>query len=480
MGKQSIKRNYLYNTLFQMMSLLISLVTVPYVSRVLGAENIGKYSFANSIASYFVMFAVFGSATFGTRQVSYSRDDKKRLTEDFWDVVSFRMITTILLLLSYYLYLYAFAGVTVLNMIISLNIFNVATDITWLFQGIEDFRKIAVRNLSIKLLCTVMIFTLIKKPEQLNIYVFILCFATILGNASMWIALSKIVDGPQKLHPFKNVKEMLMVFLPTIATQVYTVLDKSMIGIITGSDYENGCYEQAEQIARVSLILVTSIGLVVLPRVGNLYKNKEINLAKEYIYKSYRFVWMLSLPMTAGLFGIAPVLVPVFLGSGFDGAIALLKIFAFLIVLVSLAHITGISYLIPTEQQNVYTIAVSAAAFVNFIMNLFLIKMFQARGAAVASISAELLGLAIQLLYCFKTRQLDWRKVLFPAWKYLVASIIMLMEIMLVRQLLPINIISLVSLVICSVAVYFLVLFIMRDVFAVNILQELRNKKLLR
>lgn len=476
MQGRSIKKNYIYNTSLQAASLLLSLMTVPYVSRVLGAVSIGKYSFANSIVSYFVLMAIFGSSTYGSRQVSFHRDSKEELTKAFWDIFFFRLVSTALMLALYCLYLICCGKVTLLNLILAANIANVAIDISWLFQGTEEFRQIAVRNLIVKICCTVLIFLLIKTPDDLPLYVLLLTISNIAGNLVMWLSVGRLVGRPHNVHPFFDVKGMFEVFLPAIAIQVYTVLDKSMIGFITGSDYENGCYEQAEQIARVSLTLVTSLGLVVLPRIGNLYKNKEIERAKEYIYKSYRFVWMLAIPMTVGLAGTASVLVPVFLGEGYEGAIILLEILSLLIVVVSLAYITGLSYLIPTEQQNVYTIAVTISAIVNFFMNLVLIRHYNAVGAAVSSITAEIVGLAIQISYCIRTGQLEFKRIFGPVWKYTIAAGIMLVVILLMKSKMTVSATSLVAIVAAGVIVYVTAAITLRDRDVIENINDLRRR----
>ncbi|MBR0342873.1 MAG: flippase [Oscillospiraceae bacterium] len=476
MQVQSIKKNYIYNTTFQIVSLLISVITVPYVSRVLGAVGIGKYSFANSIVSYFVLMAAFGSSAYGTRQISYYRDTKEKMSEAFWNLFFFRLIATAMMLVLYFLYLVCYGGVTLLNVILAANIANVAIDISWLFQGTEQFRQIAMRNLSVKICCAVLVFLLIKAPDDLWLYVLLIVLSNIAGNLVMWLSVNRLIDMPRIVHPFFDVKGIFAVFLPTIAIQVYMVLDKSMIGFITKSDYENGCYEQAELIARVSLTLVTSLGMVVLPRIGNLYNNNEIEKAKEYIYKSYRFVWVIAIPMTAGLLGIASMLVPVFLGEGYEGAIILLEIFSVLIVVVSLAYITGLSYLIPTEQQNVYTVAVTVAAVVNFLMNLVLIKKYNAVGAAVASVTAETIGLTVQLLYCIMTGQLESRKIFCSVWKYITASGIMLIVVFLMKSRLTTRAGSLIIIIGAAVIVYTVTIVALKDAFAIEIINNLKKK----
>ena len=224
------------------------------------------------------------------------------------------------------------------------------------------------------------------------------------------------------INPFRDVKDIILLFLPTIATQVYIVLDKSMIGWITESTYQNGCYEQSEKIARIALTVVTSAAMVVLPRVANLFKDGRKEEAIQYIYKGYRFTLFLSMPIMCGIIGVSKVFVPVFFGEGYEMAEILMPIFSVLVVAVSLAYITGYSFLISTGQQNIYTIAVSIAAGVNLLLNICMIPKFGAIGAAMASVLAEIIGVSIQIIYCCVTRQLRIKNIFASAWKYIFSA----------------------------------------------------------
>ena len=475
MEQKSIKKNYIYNTTFQIVALLLSVITIPYVSRVLGADNVGKYSFSFSIVSYFTIIATYGSSLFGQRQISFHRDDAERLSESFWNLFAFRVIASAAMMCCYFVFLSLWGGVNVVNIIMALNLVAIATDINWLFQGLELFRQVALRNMGVKALCVLLIFLCVRSRDDLWIYTLIMCISVIGGNLAMWLSVKKYIRKPHKIRPFANFRSMTLVFLPTVATQVYMVLDKSMLGFIVGSDYLNGCYEQSEKIARVALTIITSLGAVILPRVSNLYKKGMLEDAKYYIYKSYRFVWLLAFPMATGLAGIASILIPVFLGSGYDDGIILLEIFSMLIIIVSAAYITGLSYLLPTEQQNVYTIAVTASAIINLVMNAFLIRRYQAAGAAISSVTAEAIGLIIQIVYCRATGQLELRKMFDSAWKYVASSAVMLAVIIFMKQRMNTSLFSLLFITAVASVFYFIMVILLRDEFVIGYLKRFKT-----
>lgn len=468
MGK-SVKRNFIYNTIFQIILLIIPLITTPYVSRVLGPENVGRHSFATAIVTYFVIVCTLGSTVLGQRNIAYYRDDKAKMSEVFWNIVFFRIISVTISIIIYFLYMITSNSMTPLTIIVGLNLINVLVDITWFYQGIEEFKKTIVRSVVIKLVSLLLIFIFVNDKNDTPVYAFIFSGSMVIGNIVLWLPLKKYINRPYHIHPFNDIRGMIVVFLPTIASQVYTVLDKSMIGWITGSEYENGCYEQSERLARAALTIITAVSAVIMPRVANLYNNGDLEKARYYICKGYRVVWTLGFPIMFGTISLSSFFIPVYLGLGFDLSVVLLQIFSFLILFVSLAHITGISYLIPTGQQNVYTVSVLIAAVVNFFMNLGMIPHYGAIGAAIASISAEFVGVLIQISFCITKKQISFGSIFLTSKNYLIASTVMFLLLLLLKNLFSICIISLMLLSIIGFFSYVIMLLLLKDEMIISI-----------
>ena len=439
----SVKKNFIYNSAFQVLILLVPFVTTPYVSRVLGADNIGKYSYASAMVTYFTLLAALGSTIYGQRKIAYYRDNKEEMSQVFWNTFFFRCVMSLISFILYFIYAIFFEGLNLINIIIALSILNVTFDISWFYQGIEDFKSVVIRNLIVRIICLSGIFIFIKTANDTWKYVLILMLAQILGSLSMWRVMPQYICFVKRINPFDGFKDILLIFLPSIAIQVYTILDKSMIGWITGSDYANGCYEQSERIARLAMTVV----------------------------------WLLAIPIMFGLMGVSSVFIPLFLGSGFDDAIGLLCIFSILVLVVSLAYVTGISYLIPTKQQNVYTAAVTIAAIVNFCMNLILIPRVGVFGAAIASIVAETIGTAIQIIYCISKKQLNAKQIFVPCWKYLLSGSIMLLFVETLKTKFSGGIVSLCVLICTGGLSYVGVLLILRDRFFIDNINKILKRK---
>lgn len=467
MANKSIKKNYIYNLTYQILLLLTPLITTPYLSRVLGADGIGTVSFAESVVSYFVLFATLGITTFGQREISYVQDDYQKRTAVFWETKILQSITSLTILAIYL----AFALIQqnkMLYMVFSFNIIAVLVDVVWLLQGMEEFGKIVGRNIFFKILSIVYIFVAVKTKSDILKYVFGLTFFLFLSNASLWVYVGKFVGKPdwKNCKPFRNIRVVLSLFIPTIAIQIYTVLDKTMIGVITHDAFENGYYEQSIKISRMVLTIVTALGTVMIPRIGYHFNRGETDIVNSFMYRGYRFVWFLGIPLCFGLIGIAPNMVPWFFGPGFDKVVILLSVLSFLILAIGINNVTGMQYLIPTKRQNLFTMTVLIGAGVNFILNLILIRCFQSVGAAIASVTAEAVIAAVQLWLVRK--ELSVKTVMVSSWHYIVSGGIMLALLAVTGKKLTPSIGHTVFMIMSGAIVYFLVLLALRDSFFID------------
>lgn len=464
---KNLKLNYIYNVLYQVLLLLTPLITTPYTSRVLGADGIGEYSFTASIVSYFTMFAILGSNIYAQREIAYYQTDKKRRSRIFGEMVIFRGITS-LIAIAFYCIILVNVQFRTIYLIQILTIISVATDIAWFFQGLEEFGKTVFRNAIFKILNIVVIFLFVKAKKDLNIYVFGICFLQFLSTLSLWVYVPKYVQKIKmtELKIAKHLKPILLLFIPTIAIQVYTVLDKTMIGIFSIDSIENGYYEQALKLSRMVLTIVTSLGTVMVPRIGKLFFSGETEMIKNYMYRSYNFVWFLSIPLAFGLIGISSNIVPWFYGAGYDKVIELQSILALLIIAVGISNVTGIQYMVPTKKERMFNLCVICGSVLNFVLNLLLIPRMLSIGAAIASVSAEFLISALQLFLVRK--ELSWKNILLLSRKYILAGVTMLVTIKLVSMNMVASMTNTCILILIGGFVYLAVLVILRDTFLCN------------
>ncbi len=421
----SIKKNFSYNVIYQMLILIVPLITAPYVSRVLGAEGNGIYSYTYSIVQYFAIFAMLGLNNYGNRTIAKCRDDKEKLSREFSSIYVLQILTTVSMIILYITYVCIFNNQYVTIALIQLiYLISVCFDINWLFFGLEKFKLTVTRNAIIKILLSVSIFIFVKTKENLIIYVILMSGASLLSQLSLWPFVRKEVKfvKPRWIEVKKHFKPNIILFIPVIAVSVYRVMDKIMLGNMT--TIENvGYYEYAERIISIPLSIMTALGTVMLPRISNLVAKGEKNTVKFYIGKSMDFMMFLAIPIYLGLVVIAPEFVPIFLGNEFIKTGEIIQYLAITIVFASWANVIRTQYLIPNEKDKSYIISVSIGALTNFFINLTLIPKYGVIGATIGTIFAEFSVMLYQTIAVRK--ELEIKKYLIHPLKYTISGIIM-------------------------------------------------------
>lgn len=474
MKTKSIKRNFVFNLVYQILTLITPLIVTPYVSRVLGVDGVGEYSYAYSIVSYFVLFAILGTTTYGQRAIGYTQKDKEARSRAFWEIFLFRTMTSLITLVVYagYLFLFASESSRTLYALLSLNILNVVVDVSWFMQGMEEFEKTVTTSILFRILSVCFVFLFVKTANDVWKYVFISVGFTALGNACMWAFLPKNLCRVKNIRPFRNFKGILQLFLPTIAMQVYLVLDKSMIGWLSDGFTENGYYEQADKIVKIALAVVTALGIVMIPRIACAYKEGKEEQVKYYIYKSYRYVWMMAIPIMFGLIAISETLVPVFFGAGYDKCEILIPMLSVLAVIIGLSGVTGTQFFVPTGRQNVLTMTVVVGAAVNLALNAILIPVCASIGAAIATVIAELCVTIAGFVYVRRKRLYELKPIFACSWKYWIAGLVMFGALFAIKSFLPVTVYALLILIATGVIVYFAMLLILRDEFLLEFIKK--------
>ena len=475
MENNRIRKNYIYNVSYQILILIVPLITMPYISRVLGADGIGTVSFAQSVVAYFTLFAAMGISTYGQREISYVQNDKHRRSVVFWETKLLSFIVAGIVCVFYFIFL-IFTDNSALYLILSMSVFAVLVDITWFFQGMENFGSIVLRNTLAKVLGVVFVFLFVKTKSDVNKYAFSLVFFTLLGNISMWAELPRYIERVpfSSLKPFSSFSTVISLFIPTIAIQIYTVLDKTMLGLITGDSFENGYYEQSVMIAKMALAVVTALGTVLIPRIGFYFEQKDTQNIKRLMYRGYKFVWFIGIPMCFGMIAVSKNFVPWFYGPGYEKVADLLNVLSFLILAIGINNVTGMQYLIPTKQQNIFTKTVLIGAATNVALNAVLIYYFKSIGAAIASVAAETV-IAIVQLYIVR-HEFSWREILKSGKNYYISGIIMFALLLIIGNNLTPSILHTILMIIIGGGVYFLLLFIFKDEFFINNLKSVLNK----
>lgn len=400
----SVKKNFLYNSAYQILTMILPLVTSPYVARVLGADGIGINSYTYSIVYYFVLFAKLGLQNYGNRTIAIVRNDKKKLNQTFSDLYALHAIITLVVMAAYLGYVTAFGGQYKLIFLLQGGyLIGQLLDISWFFFGIEEFKVTVMRNTIIKVLVVVCTLLFVKDANDIWIYAAILAFGSAIGDSSVWLNIKRYVTFVKPdLRSFgTHFKGMLIYFIPATAVSLYKVLDKIMLGAMAGT-VQTGLFENSEKIINICLGLVTALGTVMMPRMTNLIARGKKEEGQKLIRQATDLSYVASFAMAFGIIGVANVFSTVFWGEEFASCGGLMSVLALSVIFSAIANVIRSQLLIPQGMEKLYISSVCFGAVVNLVVNMIFIPKWQAAGAVLGTVAAEGTVFAIQMFFTRK------------------------------------------------------------------------------
>ncbi|WP_137597321.1 flippase [Paucilactobacillus kaifaensis] len=452
-------KNYLYNMSYQILVLLAPLITVPYVARVLGSHGVGVNSYTNSWITFFLLLGQMGIALYGNREIAYHRDNKLDRSKIFWEIEILQALTIMFAYVVFLIFLFRFSHAQrPFFLIQSLLIVAGGLDVSWYFMGMEDFKKTVLRNAVIKIVSIALIFALVKGPDDLGRYILLLGMSQVVGNLTLWPYLKESVQFIKIsiLRPFKHFYPALLLFIPTITTQVYLVVNRIMLGRLD-SIIAAGQFDYADKITKLVLAVVTATGSVMLPHIAHKFADGDVRGIRQSLYNSFDFVTALAVPMMFGLAAISTSFAPWFLGNEFAPTAKIMFIESPAIVLIAWSNVTGTQYLMPVNRVKEFTASVAVGAAVNIVCNLFLIEVFGANGAALATVISEFVVTALQIYFIRTTIR---RRQLFKyTWKYIVSGGVMFIVVYRLNSMMHMNLTNLIIQVIIGSIIYIICIF---------------------
>lgn len=479
MSQPSIKKNYIYSLLYQLLTMIIPFITAPYVARVLKADGVGTYSYTQSYMTYFTMLAALGTSSYGMREIARCRTKKEEYSKKFWEIELLTVFTTIICLAGWIILILFSSEYKIYFIALIPSLFATMFDISWFYTGHEKIGYTISWNALCKLLGVICIFIYVTDKSDLALYIFINSIMLMIGNLSMWCFLPKmLVKVNPKEFSFKiHFRETLIYFVPTIATTVYTVLDKTLIGIITKDDYQNGYYEQATKIINMAKTAVfVSVNTVMSARISYLFSENRIGEIKARIEKSINFILLLGFAATFGVVAIAKDFVPIFLGDGYDKVINLIYWMSPLIIIIGISNCLGAQYYTPAGLRAQSSKYIIVGSVTNFAMNLIFIPKLGATGAVIGSIIAELTISALYFLHC--DGYLTIKQVSRCSYKRIISGIIMFIVIRSISSCSMTGILALIIELVIGALVYFVSLLLLKDVMIKDIFFVLQRKVL--
>lgn len=482
----SIKKNLGLQTVYQIISAGMPLITAPYLARKLGASQLGVFSFTSSIVAYFTLFAMLGTVNYGTRYIASVKNNRLKRDKLFSSIYTLQLFTTAIAIVAYLFYLLFFCPENkTIAIIQGIALISCMVDINWLFWGVEDFQITVTRSIVIKILTVLSILIFVNKESDLWIYTIIMLGGTLISNLILFLYLQRHASYTKVT--LKQVKEHLVpnlvLFIPLLAMSVYHTMDKTMLGAM--STYEqSGFYYNSDKIVQIPLLVVNGIGTVMLPRMSALIAEKKQKEADNLFMITLEGVAAISIAIACGIAAISKEFVPFFFGKGYDACIVITIAFTPILLIKGFSIIIRTQYLIPMEMEKEFTKSVVVGALVNLLLNFILIPPYGALGAAIATVIAELVACILQF-FSIRQRNLCIGKLLTKTSIYICIGLFMVLAVRIVALISVNNIpkmiveISVGILLYCSICLVYWIKTKNKfyDFFFLPIIEKIKKRK---
>lgn len=403
----SVKSNFIYQVLYNCVTMVIPLVVTPFLTRALLENKIGEFTYSRSIASYFVLFAMLGIVKYGQRVISQNRGNEIRLRKAFWSLYSIHVAFSLIALIVYYIVVLFISDNRTLYCIQGIYVLSALFDITWLYYGLENFRGVVVRNAIIKIVEALLYIFLIKTPDDIYLYAVI--------NSSVFL-LSQMVLMPGAICEIKpihvnwseckeHIKPLMVFAVAAIGITLYTVFDTTLLGFFSTKD-NVAFYEYSNRIAKIPLAVASVIGTVLFPRACKLVAENSIEEQRKYLGFSMIIVSIVGAVSFWGLLIVGEPLAKLYLGENFGVCGPIIGALSSLVYIVGIGDVVRTQLMIPNGMDKQYIISITLSAVTNLILSTIFIvnfpKEIQVYGAVIGTIAAEFVGMLYQLIVCRK------------------------------------------------------------------------------
>lgn len=397
----NVIKNFLYNVGYQVLIIIVPLILAPYISRVVGPDGVGTYSYTYSIVTLFGLFANLGMAKYGNREISKCGDDREKRTQVFSELLSVKLSCSIIVLAVYLCFVEISGGEYTTALFIQIfNLLSFMLDISWFLWGMQEFRITTAVCAAFNIISIFFIFSFVKTENDVGIYIFILAFRAFLIQLTPWIFVPRYADVRMSWRHImgRHWKSLLLLFFPVFAKYLYSMMDRIMLGNMVGIT-EVGYYENVQSITLTAVTVLTAAGDVVMPRMTLLYDRKEMKKAGELFHGVFHLVSFLAVGIMFGFIAVADDFIPWFYGDKFESCILLLRMIAPVVLFAGYSDLVRNVFLLPRYMDKEYVIALLSGAAVNFVINYALIGRFGSAGAIVGTVCAEMIVMIIQLWF---------------------------------------------------------------------------------
>ena len=393
MSQPSIKKNVAYKSVLTLSTYLINFITFPYVARVLGVERIGLVNFVDNTVNYFLLFATMGVGLLGVREIAAVKEDKKRRDQVYSSVLALNLLFTLVSL-----GIYLLCVVTIPKLCQYDELFYIGTAkilftvflVEWFFTGVENFRYITLRSILIKVLYIISVFLFVRDTSDYRLY-FILTVGVVVLNALInQLYIREFVRVRwNNIQLFKYLKQNVTLGIYTLMTSMYLTFNVMYLGLVSNNT-EVGYYTTAFKLYSVILGFFTAFTNVMLPRMSSLLANGEKDRFQELVNRSFSVMSTCCIPLILCSMIMAPQIVYILSGPGYEGAILPMRIIMPAAFAVGVAQVLAIQVLMPMKKDKVLLIASIIGAVVSLLINLLVVPSVKSVGSAVVLLCSEM------------------------------------------------------------------------------------------
>ena len=450
---KKILSNFLYQASYQLLLIIMPIVTIPIVSRALGPDGIGVYQYVFSIVGYFVLVAGLGLQNYGVREIAIVRDNKEKLSKKFWELFFLNTIIS-LIIIFLYIFFVSFFDNKYLFYIQGFVVLSCLFDISWFFGGLEEFKTITIRNFVVRIITVILIVLFINTKDDLVLYFIIMSSSTLLSQISLWIPLKKyVIWTPVSIkNVMKHLKPSASFFLAKVAFQFYYNVSLTLLGGLS-TMVNVGLFSNGYNLIAISGSIINALNTVMIPRMSHLFsKNDDDNMIL-VLEKIIHIQLYFSIAITFGIIAINGQMISWFYGPGFEQLNIIVPLLAIGLVFQILQTAVAAQYLIPRKEMKAYNGTVIIGAVINFILDIILIPLIGIYGAIVGYLVSYVLLCVLRTKVLIKstTFKFDWKQLTLN----IVAGIIMWGIVYLLTTDMDSNIVTTIIQAIIGVVVYF-------------------------
>ena len=481
----SVKKNIVFNTIVQILTYAIPLITAPYTARVLTPAGVGTFSYANSIVSYFSLVIAFGFMDYGIKRIAESKEDIEQNRSVFWSIFFSRILLFLAVISIYFILLFTLGfeedKQLSLYSILSVSILSTAIDVTYLYKGLENYRQVSLVSLLVRIIEVVLLFLIVKSQDDLLLYAILVVATSLITNLILLFMAFGTIGKPKFdiKEIWHSIKESFFFFLPTIATTIFSTFDITTLGALSTKE-QVGYYEEAYKVVTMVRSLTLVYCPILIARMSALTAQKKTDELRLMHIKFADFFGLITFPCFFGVIAVNKYFIPLFFGKSYMESVPVLYILSGIIVFSTLSYSLCCSYYVPNGKINYITVFEFIAAGLNVLGNILLLKFTDlgAKGVAITSCATEFLMVVFTILWSM--HHIPLKEMAKKLIKPLLASGIMFVLIFVFNYFLE-NIIAsnawmLVADIAIGVVSYGLLVILFKDEIVIGTLHNVKNK----